>query len=85
MVNFEQRSKGYIEDINNYLVSKLPDEKTPPTNLHQAMHYSVMNGGKRVRPSLSLLCAEAVGSRRELALPAAIAVEFIHCYEHALA
>lgn len=39
-----------------------------------------MNGGKRVRPALSILCCEAVGGTIEQAMPAAIAVEFIHCF-----
>lgn len=51
-----------------------------PNNLAEAANYAVMNGGKRVRPALTLLCCEAVGGSREQAMPAATAVEFIHCF-----
>ncbi len=55
-------------------------ESTLPDNLYKATHYAVVNGGKRVRPALTLLCAEAVGGNSEKAMSAAIAVEFIHCF-----
>ena len=51
-----------------------------PNALEEATLYAVMNGGKRVRPALTLLCAEAVGGPVELSMQAAIAVEFIHCF-----
>jgi len=44
------------------------------------MRYSVMAGGKRLRPILCLASAEAVGGDRVLALPAACAIELIHTY-----
>ena len=51
-----------------------------PDHLAGATTYAVVNGGKRVRPALTLLCCEAVGSSRQEALAAAIAVEFVHCF-----
>ena len=53
---------------------------TLPSHLYDAAHYAVVNGGKRVRPALTLLCAQAVGGTQEQAMSAAIAVEFIHCF-----
>jgi geranylgeranyl diphosphate synthase type II len=44
------------------------------------MRYAVLGGGKRLRPILVLAAAEACGGSRERALPAAVAVEFVHCY-----
>ena len=44
------------------------------------MRYSVTAGGKRLRPVLCLASADAVGGRRELAMPAACALELIHTY-----
>ena len=35
MLSFEQRSNGYIEDIDNYLASKLPNKKTPPAKVEK--------------------------------------------------
>jgi geranylgeranyl diphosphate synthase type II len=51
-----------------------------PSTLAEAMRYSLMAGGKRLRPILALAAAEAVGGRAEDALDAACAVEFIHTY-----
>lgn len=48
--------------------------------LIEAMGYGLLSGGKRLRPLLALASAEAVGGRAQSALPAAIAVEMIHCY-----
>ena len=44
------------------------------------MRYSVTAGGKRLRPVLCLASADAVGGRREFAMPAACALELIHTY-----
>jgi geranylgeranyl diphosphate synthase type II len=51
-----------------------------PARLAMAMRYSVLGGGKRLRPVLCLLAAEACGGDGEAALPAACALEMIHAY-----
>jgi geranylgeranyl diphosphate synthase type II len=48
--------------------------------LYEAMHYSLMAGGKRIRPALLLAACESVGGDVEDAMPAACAVEMIHTY-----
>ncbi|TBN34727.1 (2E,6E)-farnesyl diphosphate synthase [Pseudomonas sp. BGI-2] len=48
--------------------------------LYEAMRYSVMNGGKRVRPLLAYAACEALGGKAEQANGAACAVELIHAY-----
>ncbi|QXI27891.1 (2E,6E)-farnesyl diphosphate synthase [Pseudomonas vanderleydeniana] len=48
--------------------------------LYEAMRYSVMNGGKRVRPLLVYAACEALGGKPEQANGAACAVELIHAY-----
>ena len=50
------------------------------TRLYDAMRYSVMNGGKRVRPLLAYAACEALGAPAEQANGAACAVELIHAY-----
>ncbi|WP_122455759.1 polyprenyl synthetase family protein [Pseudomonas viridiflava] len=50
------------------------------TRLYDAMRYSVMNGGKRVRPLLAYAACEALGGVAEDANGAACAVELIHAY-----
>jgi geranylgeranyl diphosphate synthase, type II len=48
--------------------------------LERAMRYSLLAGGKRIRPVLTLATAEAVGMAREEAMPLAGAIELIHTY-----
>jgi geranylgeranyl diphosphate synthase, type II len=51
-----------------------------PTRLREAIGYSLLAPGKRLRPMLVLMAAEACGGRIEAALPAAAAVEMVHAY-----
>jgi geranylgeranyl diphosphate synthase type II len=56
-------------------------ERRPlPGNLRAALRYSLLGGGKRVRPRLALLAARAVGGELEAALPAAGAIELVHTF-----
>ncbi|MDX1581457.1 MAG: polyprenyl synthetase family protein, partial [Alphaproteobacteria bacterium] len=58
----------------------LPAADILPGALHQAMRYSVMAGGKRIRPVLMLAACAAAGGDEKRALPAACAMEMIHTY-----
>ncbi|KAL0702804.1 hypothetical protein Bca4012_058926 [Brassica carinata] len=49
-----------------------------PVKIHEAMRYSLLAGGKRVRPALCIAACELVGGEESVALPAACAVEMIH-------
>lgn len=51
-----------------------------PPRLREAMRYSLLAPGKRLRPALVLLACEACGGDRRTALPAACAIEMIHAY-----
>ena len=51
-----------------------------PARLREAMRYSLLAPGKRMRPMLVLLAAEACGGTIEAAMPAACAVEMVHAY-----
>ena len=57
-----------------------PDSSDCPDTLRAAMAYSLLAGGKRMRPVLVLLACEACGGTIESALPAACAIEMIHTY-----
>ncbi|MEM7678690.1 MAG: polyprenyl synthetase family protein [Myxococcota bacterium] len=57
-----------------------PDGHRVPDRLFKAMKYAVLSPGKRLRPTLVLSAAHAVGGRIDDALPAACAVEMIHAY-----
>lgn len=51
-----------------------------PVKLNEAMAYSLLGAGKRIRPALAIFCCQAVGGTVEDALPAGAAVELIHCF-----
>ena len=68
------------ELVESALERWLPPESERPGQLHKAMRYAVLSGGKRLRPILTLAAAEACGGDAEQAMPAAAAVEFVHCY-----
>lgn len=66
--------------VNRCLNERLPPETTRPTVLHQAMRYSMLGDGKRIRPILCLAAAEAVGGAAEQALVPGCAIELLHTY-----
>jgi len=51
-----------------------------PDHLLDATRWGVLGGGKRLRPALVLMSCEAVDGRTEDAVPAAVALELIHCF-----
>ena len=62
------------------LEDRLPSDKLLPQKLHQAMRYSVLNGGKRMRPMLTYCTGKTLGIAPEALDGPACAVEFIHVY-----
>lgn len=66
--------------VDAVLEGALPAVDTPPQRLHAAMRHLLFPGGKRLRPTLALAAAEAVGAPPERALPLAAAVELVHTY-----
>lgn len=58
----------------------LPREDAPPSQIHRAMRYSALDGGKRLRGILATTCCEVVSGQAETALPVAAAIEMIHAY-----
>ncbi len=66
--------------IEKELKRAIPPPAARPGTIHRAMHYSLMAGGKRLRPVLCLAAAESLGGRPADAMPLACAVECIHTY-----
>ncbi|MCL6604273.1 MAG: polyprenyl synthetase family protein [Paenibacillus sp.] len=66
--------------VTNELEALFPEQWEVPQNLREAMNYSLMAGGKRLRPLLVIAACEALGGRREAALPVAAAIEMVHTY-----
>lgn len=78
MSNEPGRTKHYTLMINEKLEKLLPAAKE--SVVCEAMRYSVFNGGKRIRPVLTLEFCRLCGGREEEALSFACAVEMIHAY-----
>jgi geranylgeranyl pyrophosphate synthase len=75
--DFMQQCKVRVETTLDRL---LPAKETLPAHLHDAMRYSTLSGGKRIRPFLVYAAGRAVGvGFDQLDIPAA-AVELIHAY-----
>jgi geranylgeranyl diphosphate synthase, type II len=70
----------YREAIESSLDKYTTGKLGVPQRLTEAIRYSVLAPGKRLRPLLALLACEAVGASWEMAMPAACAVEFVHVY-----
>jgi len=70
----------WLPDIENQLKWSLPDSSKTPTRLHQAMRYSALAGGKRLRPLLVFASGISLGAKPEDLIMPAIATELIHVY-----
>lgn len=66
--------------VERALDARLPNENILPQKLHQAMRYSVLDGGKRTRPLLTYATGIALGLTEDVMDAPACAVEFIHVY-----
>lgn len=79
-VSFSEIAHALGLRINAALEARLKFDAGCPARLREAMHYCLLSPGKRFRPLLVLLAAEACGGAVESALPAACAVEMVHAY-----
>ena len=66
--------------VERALDARLPADNILPQMLHQAMRYSTMNGGKRMRPMLTYATGQALGLSEDVLDAPACAVECIHVY-----
>lgn len=66
--------------VEKALDARLPKANILPQQLHEAMRYSVLDGGKRMRPMLTYATGNALGLASNLLDGPACAVEFIHVY-----
>jgi geranylgeranyl pyrophosphate synthase len=62
------------------LATRLPQADMVPTRLHAAMRYSVLGGGKRIRPALLFATARTLGLSEDEVEAAACAIELVHVY-----
>jgi geranylgeranyl diphosphate synthase, type II len=66
--------------IDERIIEFLPNGKAYPESIHEAMRYSLLAGGKRLRPVLVMAASETLGRDRQEVMPFAIAAEMIHTY-----
>lgn len=78
--SFAERLAEWQAHTEAALAACLPAADSAPARLHQAMHYSVLGGGKRIRPALAYATAIAVGLPYASVTGVACAVELIHAY-----
>nr|MBN2277080.1 polyprenyl synthetase family protein [candidate division Zixibacteria bacterium] len=77
-IDYLQQKQAEIDRLLDYY---LPPESDSPQRLHQAMRYSVLAAGKRIRPILCMVAYETLGkSAPEIINPAACALELVHTY-----
>jgi farnesyl diphosphate synthase len=78
--SFSPRLAGWQARIERIIDSRLPASTLEPARLHEAMRYSALGGGKRVRPALVYATADTLGLAAEQVDAAACAVELMHAY-----
>jgi len=78
--NFSEYFQNLRSEIERALESYTQFSSDCPEILAEAIRYSLLAPGKRLRPILTLMAAEACGCERQAAYPAACAVEMIHTY-----
>lgn len=79
-MDLERYIKNRRDRINSALARYLPSAKQIPKNLHTAMRYVVLNGGKRLRPILLYATGEIYGAKTGALDVAACAIELVHAF-----
>lgn len=80
MPDFQTWAGAHQQRFEEVLRQLLPQPEVTPQRLHAAMRYSVLEGGKRVRPLLAFAAGELAGAEVARVNFAAAAVELIHAY-----
>lgn len=77
-MEFKEQLKKYQEEINSRLEKIIPNDECPEKMLNQSMEYSLLAGGKRLRPILVLAAYKLFKTDFEISMPYAIAIEMVH-------
>lgn len=80
MPNLSAAIKETAAEVRAEIDRLLPVPSTPEKRVVEAMRYSVLAGGKALRPFLVMQCAGLFGVERAKALRVAVALEMVHCY-----
>ena len=79
-MNFKEEQKKRVEKIEEILKAYLPEQEGYQKKIMEAMEYSVMAGGKRLRPMLMMETYKMFGGEGNLVEPFMAAIEMIHTY-----
>ncbi len=77
-MDFKEKLKKYQKIIENELAKYIKDKNCPEKTLNDSMEYSLMAGGKRLRPILILSTYKIFKDNIECCMPYAVAIEMIH-------
>ena len=77
---FSEQLEIWRQRMETALAARLPPADQVPERLHAAMRYSVLGGGKRIRPALLFATARALGLSEDEVEAAACAIELVHVY-----
>jgi geranylgeranyl pyrophosphate synthase len=77
---FQKQLEAWRVRMEEALDKRLPPAAEVPARLHEAMRYSVLGGGKRIRPALVFATARTLGLSEDEVEAAACAIELIHVY-----
>jgi geranylgeranyl diphosphate synthase type II len=80
MTDLKNRLSNYQEEINTAIDQYLPKQNSMPPIIHEAMRYSALSKGKRIRPILALETVNMFSNEYKKAMPAAVAIELAHCF-----
>ncbi len=80
MTDFEIALSKTARDVNDTLGQLLKNHDDPEARLIEAMRYSTLDGGKRIRPFLVVASAGLFNVEKSSALRTAAAIEMVHCY-----
>jgi geranylgeranyl diphosphate synthase type II len=79
-MNFESWLNEKTNNIEQYLKITVEEKDKPQKLIYEAMNYSLLSGGKRLRPVLLLAAYELFNNNENAAMPFACAMEMIHTY-----
>lgn len=78
--SLQEKLDEVVEKVNKTIGYLLPETDLPEQQLYEAMKLGTLNGGKRLRPFLTIYSAKLFNVDNARARRAAAAVEFVHCY-----
>ena len=77
---FQQRLRQDVDALEAFLTAEIDTSSDTPDRLVEALRLAVLGGGKRFRPFLLMETASIFGVSRSVSIPAAAALECVHCY-----